>query len=75
MKQKQTKNKSQKSAKKQPINVQLSKDDLTELLIDLKNIMVEEISRSFQGTTYRMDCHNSRIVKLERIEQYREPIG
>ena len=40
---KQTKKKSQKSEKEQPIKVQLSKDDLKELLTVLKNFIVDEL--------------------------------
>jgi len=56
-----------KQTKKQPINVQLSKDDLKELLRVLKNFMVEEISGHSRMMTHRMDCHNQRIVRLERL--------
>lgn len=41
---KQSKNKSQKSTKKQPINVQLSQEDLVELLTTVKMFMADELS-------------------------------
>ncbi len=62
-----------KQPKKKSINVQLTKDDLKELLVVLKNFMVEEISGHSRVTTHRIDCHNSRITQLERIELYQKP--
>ena len=66
-------NQKKKQPSRKPINVQLTKDDLKELLTVLKDFMVEEISGHSRVQTHRMACHNSRITKLERIEQYREP--
>lgn len=64
----QTKKKSQKSTKKQPIKVQLSKDDLKELLVVLKNFIQEELQGLYRVHDHRLDCHNGRIISLERIE-------
>ena len=53
--------------KKQPISVQLTKDDLKELLVILKNFMTKEIFKTFQmEVQHRMDCHNLRILNLEK---------
>ena len=56
-----------KQSEKKPINVQLSKDDLKELLTVLKDFMVEEIVGYSRVTTHRMDCHNQRLTRLERL--------
>lgn len=68
----QTKKKSPKSTKKQPINVQLSKDDLKELLTVLKTFIMEEVVGIHRVETHRMDCHNARIISLEGKERRRE---
>lgn len=64
---KQMKNKSQKSAK-QPINVQLSKDDLKELLVVLKDFMSEEISIRNKRLFLNQSEMDRRITTLEIVE-------
>ena len=69
---KQTKNKSQKSAKIQLVNVQLSKDDLKELLTVVKKFISEEFEQKLNLHHHRMDCHNQRIIALEGIQRNQE---
>lgn len=65
----QTKKKSQKStSKKQPVKVQLSKEDLVELLTVLKKFLEEETAGTHRAQTHRLDCHNQRITTLEIVE-------
>lgn len=56
-----------KQPKKEQIKVQLSKNDLTELLVVLKDFMTEEIFANFRmEINHRMEIFNLRIVDLEK---------
>lgn len=58
----------QKQTKKQPIKVQLSKDDLKELLVVLKDLMSEEIT--IRDKRFLLNQHeiDRRITNLEYVE-------
>ena len=63
-----------KQTKKQPINVQLSKDDLKELLTVLKNFIVKEIFVDFKKETFhRINYITQRVFELEKSQRSREP--
>ena len=66
---KQTK---KKSEKEQPINVQLTEDDLTELLVVIKDFMSEEISDRNKRIFLNQSEMHSRIISLEGKERRRE---
>ena len=72
MTQKQTKKKSPKLTKKQPISVQLSKDDLKELLIVVKNFTYENILVELNRQNKRvfLNCSelDKRVSNLEMVE-------
>ena len=57
-----------KQPKKQPINVQLSKDDLKELLVVLKDFMLEEISRRDKMLFLNQSEIDKRVQRLEMVE-------
>ena len=57
--------------KKQPINVQLSKKDLTELFVALKDFMTEEISLHNKRLFLNQSEMEKRIYSLEIVENSR----
>jgi len=65
---KQTKNKSPKMTKKQPINVQLSKADLAELLMVVKDFIVGEIGPRLLDANHRVEMLQRRITDLTKIQ-------
>ncbi len=69
---KQMKNKSQKSAKKQPINVRLSKDDLKELLVILKNVITEDIGMRLLDTNHRVEMLQRRVTDINKTQRSQE---
>ena len=61
-------NRQKKTKKTSPINVQLSKDDLKELLVILKDFMLEEISRRDKMLFLNQSEMSERIRLLEIVE-------
>lgn len=57
-----------KQSKKNPINVQLTKDDLKELLVVLKDFMTEEITLQNKKVFLNQCEMDRRIIKLEIVE-------
>ncbi len=61
-----------KQSKKKPINEQLTKDALKELLTTLKAFLSEEVSSTLSVIDCRTAAHSRRIRELERIQQNQE---
>ncbi len=61
-----------KQPKKKPINVQLTKDDLKELLTTFKVFLSEEVSSTLSVIDWRIDAHSRKIRELERIQRNQE---
>lgn len=62
-----------KQPKKQQINVQLSKDDLKELFTVIKDFLTEELFADYKvAVCHQIDCHNQRIIELERAERHQK---
>ncbi len=65
--------KKKSTTKKPPINVQLSKDDLKELLVILKDFITEDIGIRLLNTNHRVEMLQRRVVDIVKTQRSQEP--